>query len=317
MRIFALCLLLAACPASPTGDPPIDDDDDATEAPLPTDPLDLADEVSTDGIGEIVAALADLGTRSTFAPANAEARAWIVERMAGYGFVTEEDPFDVNGTEAVNLIARKPGLSRPDRVWIHSAHYDSTSTQPDTLAPGADDNASGVASVLEAARILADRELEESVWFVFTAAEEQGSLGSAHMVEWLLEDDVDVQGVIAPDMIGYWPLGDDDLVDLLGDDESEHLVLQMADVADALGVAHKVWIQHAFCYGDDHTNFQEAGFPALTPMDCVEAHNLPATGESTPHYHRTTDTIDTLHLPFTARVVGLTVATLAELAEVR
>jgi transposase len=90
----------------------------------------------------------------------------------------------------------------------------------------------------------------------------------------------------------------------------------MADWATRLGVAHKVWIQHAYCYGDDHTNFQEAGFPAISPMDCVEAHNL-ATGETTPHYHQTSDRTETLYLPFTARVAGVIVATFAALGEPR
>ena len=318
MRILALCLLLFGCPDSRglnDDDDAVSDDDDST--PAPTDPLDLAAETSREEIEATIRDLEDLGTRYTFAPGNADAQDYLVDRMAEYGFVVERDPFDVGTTEAANLIARKPGVGGGDAVWIYSAHYDSTSTEPETFAPGADDNASGVAGVLEAARILAERDLDDSVWFVFTGAEEQGSLGSEHMVQWLLEQDVAVQGVIAPDMIGYWPLGDDDLLDILGDEESEHLVLSMSEVATALGVAHKTWIQHTYCYGDDHTNFQEAGLPAITPMDCVEAHNVPNSGESTPHYHRTTDTVDSLHLPFTTQVAGLIVATLADLAGVR
>jgi Zn-dependent M28 family amino/carboxypeptidase len=312
MRTIALCLLLLGCPTEPLND----DDDDATEPVEETDALDLAAEVSQANVEATIRALEDMGTRYTFAPENQDAQDWITDEMADYGFVVERDPFTVGNAEAVNLIARQPGANNPERVWIYSAHYDSTSTSPDTYAPGADDNASGVAGVLEAARILAGHELNDSVWFVFTGAEEQGSLGSEHMAEWLLEQDVNVQGVIAPDMIGYWPLGDEDLVDILGDDESEHLVQSMAEVATALGIAHKTWIQHSYCYGDDHTNFQEAGFPSITPMDCVEAHNIPSSGEMTPHYHRISDTIDTIHLPFTTTVVGMIVASLADLAGV-
>jgi hypothetical protein len=117
--------------------------------------------------------------------------------------------------------------------------------------------------------------------------------------------------VIAPDMIGYWPLGDADAFDILGDPDSEHLARDMADVADALGVAYKLWIDHGHCYGDDHTTYQEAGWPAISPMDCVEAHNIGTSGEDTPHYHRTTDTSDTLYFPFMIRVVQVEVATLA------
>jgi hypothetical protein len=100
-------------------------------------------------------------------------------------------------------------------------------------------------------------------------------------------------------------------MDILGDDDSEWMVQDMAAMADTLGVANKPWIEHRYCYGDDHTNFQESGFPAISPMDCVEAHNVRSSGEDTPHYHQTTDTIDTLHLGFTTRVAGVVVATLA------
>jgi hypothetical protein len=48
-------------------------------------------------------------------------------------------------------------------------------------------------------------------------------------------------------------------------------------------------------------------------MDCVEAHNVGESGEDTPHYHQTSDRVDTLYMPFTARVAGVIVATFADL----
>ena len=50
-------------------------------------------------------------------------------------------------------------------------------------------------------------------------------------------------------------------------------------------------------------------------MDCVEAHNVPSSGEELPHYHQTTDSLDTLHMPFTTRVAQVMVATVADWAE--
>jgi Zn-dependent M28 family amino/carboxypeptidase len=277
--------------------------------------MELAAQVEEGRILGSILALQDLGTRYTFSNGDEAAADYLVAELEELGFEVERDPFDVTGTTAENLIARLPGTIEPEVVYIFSAHYDSTSPNPMTTAPGADDNATGVAAVLEAARILAPHSFRHSLWFVLTAAEEQGSLGSEHMVGWLGAQGIDVRGVIAPDMIGYWPLGDDDAFDILGDTESTALVDQMAGWATQLGVAHKRWIMHDYCYGDDHTNFQEAGFPAITPMDCVEAHNIPSSGESTPHYHLTTDRSETLHLPFTARVVGVIVAALADLGD--
>jgi hypothetical protein len=125
---------------------------------------------------------------------------------------------------------------------------------------------------------------------------------------------VKVKGVIAPDMIGYWPQGENDKFDILGDPASKFLVDGMAAMADRMGVPNKTYINHNYCEGDDHTMFQNAGFPAITPMDCVEAHNIANSGEDTPHYHTTTDTFDTLQMPFTTKVSGVITATLAELA---
>ena len=273
----------------------------------------VSQQVSVHRIEAHIRALVDFGTRHTNTTGNARAKAWLTGQLAAVGLTAEEDPFTAaGGWQGVNLIARKPGETNPDVVWIFSAHYDSTSDDWPNSAPGADDNASGVAAVLEAARILAPMRFAESLWFVFTAAEEQGSKGSAHLAQWLTQDAVDVRGVMAPDMIAYWPLGDDDLMDILGDAGSEHLADEMAEVADLLGVRYKKWIRHDYCYGDDHTSFQESGIPAISPMDCVEAHNIRTSGEHTPHYHRTSDTVDSLYLPFTARVVGVLVSTFAK-----
>lgn len=315
-KLFLVLLALAsqlACAAPPAA---LDDDDDDDASPAPDEgpsPLEFASEVSLDELERTIQDLEAFGTRFTYADNGDEIRSYLIDRFAEYGLTAELDPFTVGAQPTANLIARLPGTETPDTVFIFSAHYDSTSDQPDLYAPGADDNASGVAAVFEAARILSDQSFPYSLWFVLTGAEEQGSRGSEHLVGWLPETGVTVEGVIAPDMIGYWPLEDDDLLDILGDEDSEWLVDAMADQADALGVPYKTWIEHGYCYGDDHTNFQEAGMPAITPMDCVEAHNIASSGETTPHYHRVTDTFDTLHMPFTTRVTRVLVATFAAL----
>ncbi len=279
------------------------------------DPMTLATLVSETELTSSIAALEALNTRYTIGQGDERARDHLVGRIMNLGLVAELDPFPaVAGEMANNIIVKHAGTVDPNVVYIFSAHYDSTSNAAATSAPGADDNASGVAAVLEAARLLTKHSFKHSVWFVFTAAEEQGSLGSKHMAAWLKAQGIDVRGVIAPDMIGYWPQGDGDQMDILGDTASVMLVEHMANVAGQLGVGFKKHIDHGFCYGDDHTYFQEAGFPSIAPMDCVEAHNL-ATEEDTPHYHRTTDVMSSLHMGFTTKVVGVILVTLAELAE--
>ncbi len=247
--------------------------------------------------------------RNAATPANLDrAAVYIRDRFAEAGGETSFQEFDVDGRPHKNVIARY-GPAAGERVVV-GAHYDAAGP-----GMGADDNASGVAALLEAARLITAHAFRYSVWFVFSAGEEQGALGSKHLVGWLSAQGYDVRGAIVPDMIGYWPNGGASEFDILGDPSSTSLVGRMADMSTSLGVAHRSWIQHGYCYGDDQTTFQDAGIAAIAVMDCVDAHNVPAAGESTPHYHRTTDTSGTLDLPMTAKVVGVMVATMAALAE--
>ncbi len=303
MRTLPIVLALAACGGGGGG---------STPTPNAPDPIDLGAEVKQAELETTINALVAMGTRFTMTQGDEMARDYLVGRAQALGLTAELDPFQVQNQTANNVIVKVAGAEHPEVIYIFSAHYDSTSNSPSTAAPGADDNATGVAAVLEAARVLSQHRFKNSVWFVFTAAEEQGSLGSKHLADALRAQSAQVKGVIAPDMIGYWPQGESDKFDILGDPQSKFLVDQMAAMADRMGVPNKTYINHGYCYGDDHTMFQEAGFPAISPMDCVEAHNL--GGEQTPHYHQTTDMPGTLHMPFTTKVAGVIVATLAELA---
>ena len=279
------------------------------------DPMALALDVSPTALGASIDGLEQLGTRYTIGSGDEQARDHLLDRIAAMGLSAELDPFSAGGETANNVIVRHVGTVDPNVVYLFCAHYDSTSDTPDTWAPGADDNASGVAALLEGVRLITQHAFRYSVWFVFSAAEEQGSLGSAHLASWLAGQGFDVRGAVVPDMIAYWPQADQSVFDILGDPGSVALVDRMADVATRLGVAHQTWIQHTYCYGDDQTRFQDAGIPAVAVMDCVDAHNVPSAGETVPNYHRGTDTTGTLYMPMFAEVTGVMIATLAELAE--
>jgi hypothetical protein len=300
-RFFALAF--AACGGS------------SAPATPAADPTALGNAVSESELSGSIQGLEGLETRFTMGPGDDNAKDYLVGRFAAIGLTAELDPFSIANETANNIIVKHPGVENPEIVWIFAAHYDSISNTPTTNAPGADDNATGVAAVLEAARVLTPHAFKHSIWFVLTAAEEQGSMGSKHMMTWLPSSGFQFKGAIVPDMIGYWPKGDADELDILGDTASQFLVDKMAAVATRMGVAHKTYIQHGFCYGDDHTTFQEGGIPSIAPMDCVEAHNVSGSGEDTPHYHATSDRFETLFMPKTTKVAGVIVATLAELAE--
>lgn len=149
--LAGLCLLLG-CP-DPTQTPAAGDDDSIDDPAV--HPLELAAEVSAAELTVSIGDLESFGTRHTLGDGDDEACDYLVSRLTELGYQPQRDVFTVQGEEAVNVIARKEGLERPDIVYLFSAHYDSTSEDPQVIAPGADDNASAVAAVLEAARILA------------------------------------------------------------------------------------------------------------------------------------------------------------------
>jgi hypothetical protein len=104
--------------------------------------------------------------------------------------------------------------SENDHYILISAHYDSRMediNQTNARAPGADDNGSGVAAVLELARILSRLDLENNMQFVLFSGEEQGQWGSTAYIKYLQSNDAKLDLVINLDIIGYPALGQDNV----------------------------------------------------------------------------------------------------------
>ncbi|HEY5649139.1 MAG TPA: M20/M25/M40 family metallo-hydrolase, partial [Nitrospiria bacterium] len=115
------------------------------------------------------------------APASLEEAAdYIRERFSAFGLEASEQRFQALGHQNRNIIGQIEGSRPQSPVLILGAHYDTVSR-----SPGADDNASGLAVLLEAARVLAAHPSETPILFIAFAQEEQGCLGSRFFVnEW-------------------------------------------------------------------------------------------------------------------------------------
>jgi len=145
-----------------------------------------------------------------------------------------------------NVVARKPGREQPRRVVVVGAHYDSV-----PVAPGANDNASGVAVVLEVSRVLVNRSFPYTLAFVAFGAEELGLLGSQHYVRVAGQDvvamiNVDVVGqgdrLLAFNIAGRGPL---------------------LDLADRLARERGISLRVGRSAESDHVSFEQAGIPAI------------------------------------------------------
>jgi acetylornithine deacetylase/succinyl-diaminopimelate desuccinylase-like protein len=285
----------------------------------------LVAEVSQASVTAHIAALE--GERST-APAQAAAAAYIAGQLAGWGYLVTTQP--VGASE--NLIATLEGGVHPDQVFVLGAHFDTVSG-----SPGADDNASGVAAVLEVARVLVSQPLDSTVHLLFFALEEVGILGSAAYAAALAAADVDVVGMISLDLIGYTCATpgcqmlipdipgclDSQVESTVGDfiglaANTASIPLMDAFLANAAAYVPALAIETVTVAGtgtcfpatrrSDHKSFWDEGYPALVLSDGAEARN--------PNYHQPSDTLSTLDLPFATDVTRAVLAHVAATAMV-
>ena len=172
--------------------------------------------VRADSLRAIVRHLESFGTRFAFAPNRDSVYRWIRDRFMSVGFTdVVVDSFLCTypwhgvsmTTWQKNVIATLPGRVTPSKVIIIGAHYDSRGKNGDSMvsAPGADDNGSGTAAVLEIARItkLSGFEPQSTVKFVAFAAEELGYLGSLDYAQKARAFQMNVRLMIALDVVSY------------------------------------------------------------------------------------------------------------------
>ncbi len=111
-------------------------------------------------------------------------------------------PKDINIT---NVIATLKGTKNPDRIYVVSGHYDSMCGDPsdgNCDAPGANDDGSGTAAVIEMARVMSKQKYDATIMFMTVAGEEQGLLGARHFVKEAVKNKLDIEAMFTNDIIG-------------------------------------------------------------------------------------------------------------------
>ncbi|MGW4623069.1 M20/M25/M40 family metallo-hydrolase [Streptomyces sp. NPDC004592] len=191
----------------------------------------LLQEIDPARIEATVRKLVSFGTRHTLSiqddPARGigAARDWLLAELRSYAassggrmtaelqsYVQEPASRIPTATRITNVIATLRGSVTPERVYVVSGHYDSRVTDvmdATSDAPGADDDASGVAVVVELARVMAKRRPASTIVFAAVAGEEQGLYGATHMAQQFKAAGVDVQGMFTNDIVGSSTADDD------------------------------------------------------------------------------------------------------------
>jgi Zn-dependent M28 family amino/carboxypeptidase len=260
------------------------------------------------GILEVI-----VGERSPFSGQRhlTAVESFIEKELGSYGLRVESDYFSYRGKKFRNIIGRQ-SAQHGGSLIILGAHFDSVQG-----TPGADDNASGVAVLLEAARLLARARVSSQVLFCAFNLEELNMIGSGYFAKKLKSVGVKIAAMISLEMVGYtdsrpgsqkYPFGlkafypdRGDFIGVIGNWNSASLLRrfarQMRQVrglpVETLSVPGNGGLIPAVRLSD-HAPFWDAGYPALMVTDTSFFRN--------PHYHGSTDTLETLNLDFMAKV---------------
>jgi hypothetical protein len=339
--LLAMVALLAACRH---GHGSIAHHDAAPRASIPEVGAMLA-EIDAGRLKADVVRLAAFGTRHTLSDTTSDtrgigaARRWIESEMRKAGGdavqVTAESHLvhpdgkrvnrDVDIVDIVGVLQGTSPVARARRYYV-LGHYDSRCTDPMNTtcdAPGANDDASGVALVLELARVLSKRKLDATVVFLATAGEEQGLLGAKEHVATLTG--VDVRGVLNNDIVGDPAGADRHIVRVFskGDDDSPARALARFALEtgeqEHLDVMPEIILRaDRTLRGGDHLPFADAGFPAVrftaSGEDYARQHQDVRT-ENGVAYGDTPDHVDGAYLAGVTRADAATLMHLANAPE--
>ncbi len=231
-----------------------------------------------------------LTNRYTTYPEARVAANWLAAQLTGWGFSVEQHQYNVNG--APNVIAELRGTTRPDDIYILASHYDTyVSNGQQHLAPGCDDNGSGTAAVLTAARLLAAQQFEGTLRFISFSGEEQGLVGSGYYAQRCAQLGEQIRGVIDYDMLlhpGFdnQPQNPDYDVDLKTNTGSLPLANYVAGMlGQYTSIDYQVVVQSG---GSDQASFWRYGYQAFGLSENTTAELY---GGSNSSYHRVTDTM--------------------------
>jgi len=297
--------------------------------PLP--PLSAEEQLTRGNLERHVEALAGhIGERNVWHPeALAAAARYIRETLAGEGYEVRAQRFESEGVTLENLEVELRGETAPAEIIVLGAHYDSYAG-----TPGANDNASGVAALLEIARLLADNRYPRTLRLVAFANEEppffySDAMGSALYARRSRERGERIEAMLALETIGWytdqpasqrypfpfsWFYPDTgNFIGFVGNLSSRGLVRRalarfragtafpsegVAAPGDMIGV-----------HWSDHWSFWQQGYPAIMITDTALFRY--------PHYHAATDTADRLDYAGLARVTRGLAAVAVQLAGVK
>jgi len=270
------------------------------------DSLDILDEISAENLASTVESLQSFGSRAFVLPSTDQVAAYLASEFASMGLEVREQEFPVGDSTSKNIIAWKNGTD-PERAQVLlGAHYDSENRfatdfflAESLLAPGADDDASGVAVLMEAARLVSMTAMASTVKFVAFGAEEVGYdssgglVGSTYYANEEALAGVEYRATIILDMVGY-RTGDRNLATVVTNGPDDYVASTIEEAAETRAVDLEIHtlVKSSAKYSD-HASFWAEGYPSVL---VTEELNPFSSYPLNPYYHTEADTLDKLSL---------------------
>ncbi len=358
MRLVTICILMVLLISSGFAQIP--------EHPHPV-VRKIVDEISVENIERIVERLVAFHTRHTLSDTThpdigiGAARRWIKREFEDYSrasggrlnveyhrFIAEPQPRIPGPTEIVNVVAMLPGRLTGDneRVYVISGHYDSRVSDimdAESFAPGANDDATGTAVVMELARVMSKYEFDATLVFMAVAGEEQGLVGARQWAAEAYRQEMNIHGMITNDIVGNI-FGGNDIVDNTlirvfsegvnqnaTDEELRRIVAtggendsasrQLARYVHEVGPQYvanfevvMIYRRDRYLRGGDHIPFNELGYPAIRFTEMNENYNWQHQDVRIEEGIQYGDLPEFVDYEYTANVARVNAAVLASLA---
>jgi hypothetical protein len=269
-------------------------------APIATAVKGVVADASVARVYDYQKALFDFDSKHVSRPGNKLAAAYLFDAYSSFGYEPRYQSFDARNAvdgKTANVLATLKGTVNPELVYVVSSHYDSVA-----VGPGADDDSSGTAALLETARLLAKHPQPATIVFASFTGEEAGLLGSREFVRQAVASQMQVVGALNNDMIGW--ANDHRL-----DNTIRYSNAGIRDVQHAAAMQFSNLITYDALYykGTDAAAYYEAWGDIVGGIG-----SYPVLGN--PHYHQPHDLLDTINHQLVTEVARTTAATLMLLA---
>jgi hypothetical protein len=263
----------------------------------------LASLISQDSLYAYTKRMEDFYTRHIASDSIIRARDWIVSKFTSWGYTDVTTPVvSYGGRTLYNIKVVKPGYAEPDKVIVIGGHYDSYNPSTgNSYAPGADDDASGVAAAMEIARVLANVQFRKTIIFMPFTAEEQGLVGSRAAAVSFKNAGTKVEIMFNNDMIGYTT----NTYDNINLSSGPVTAYRDFEAQTARRVTSLIPDITAMGSSSDHYGFYEQGYSVV---DCIES------DFNTPGWHTSLDKTTQMDFPYMTQVVKMNLASMAVVA---